>query len=311
MSGFLRIGATPVRPVELPLTIINGKNDGSLVVITAGIHGTEYVGIATALDLIKSLNPANISGALIIVPVVNILGFEQRSKCTVPIEDDYNGTRNLGRLFPGRVDGTLPHILAHILFNQIISKANFLIDLHGGDIYEYIAPCTMVYTTDNKDLDQKMLDAAKFSGIEYCICRSFRGQEGKLSVEALKIGIPSITIESGDHGVIDESKVNLALNAVMNILRYLKVLDGEIKQYRPPKMLKDLVVVRARNGGLLRTLIPLGSTVSKSEKIGYIQGWSGEIVEYLEAPVSGYLIQWSCNPSVTSGESVAEIAIFY
>ncbi|MEM1995042.1 MAG: succinylglutamate desuccinylase/aspartoacylase family protein, partial [Nitrososphaerales archaeon] len=187
-------------------------------------------------------------------------------------------------------DGTLPHILAHILFNQIISKANFLIDLHGGDIYEYIAPCTMVYTTDNKDLDQKMLDAAKFSGIEYCICRSFRGQEGKLSVEALKIGIPSITIESGDHGVIDESKVNLALNAVMNILRYLKVLDGEIKQYRPPKMLKDLVVVRARNGGLLRTLIPLGSTVSKSEKIGYIQGWSGEIVEYLEAPVSGYLI---------------------
>lgn len=311
LSGFLKVGSTPVRSVELPLTIINGVNAGPLVVVTAGIHGTEYVGIATALDLIKSLQPNNISGTLVVAPVVNVLGFEQRSKCTVPIEDDYNGTRNLARLFPGKPDGTLPHMLAHVLFNQIISKANFLIDLHGGDLYEYISPCTMVYTTGNKEFDEKMLEAARLSGIGYCICRSFEGQNGKLSVEALKIGIPGITIESGDHGVIDESKVRLAFDAVSNILRHLKLLSGEVKQYPPPKMLKSLVVVRAKKGGLLRTLTPLGSLVSKGEKIGYVQNWNGEICENLESPIDGYLIQWSCNPSVASGESVAEIAEFY
>jgi len=310
VSEALFVADRPAHPLYMPFTIINGVNEGPLVAITAGIHGTEYVGIAAALDLIQKLNPKDVSGGLVIVPVVNIPGYEWRSKCTCPVEDDYSGTRNINRLFPGKSDATIAHKIAHVLYNQIVSKANFLIDLHGGDIYEYIVPCSMVYTKGDKEFDFKVAELARYSGLEYCIRRGIENLDGRLTVEAAKIGVPAITIECGDHGVIDEQKVNLALDAVMNILRYLNVLAGKPKEYPYPKMIKGMVVVRAKKGGLLRSHVRLGSNVSAGEKLGEIQGLDGGVKEAIISPVDGLLIQWSSNPSVTSGESVGEIAEF-
>ena len=94
VSGVLSVAERPAHSLDMPLTLINGAHDGPVVAINAGTHGTEYVGIAATLDLIRSIDPQDVSGGLVIVPVVDIPGFEWRSKCTCPIEDDYNGTRN-------------------------------------------------------------------------------------------------------------------------------------------------------------------------------------------------------------------------
>lgn len=307
----LPIGDRPAHSLEMPLTLINGVADGPLVAVTAGLHGTEYVGIATALDLIKSITPQNVSGGVVIVPIVNVPGYEWRAKCTCPIEDDYSGTQNINRLFPGKADGTIAHQIAHVLFTEVVSKSNFLLDLHGGDLYEYISPCTMAYTIGKPEFDEKVVEAARLSGLEHCIKRSIDHLSGRLSVEAAKLGIPSLSIESGDHGIIDESKVKLALDATANIFRYLKVLPGEVKQYPTPKFMRGMAVIRAKRGGVLRTFKELGRLVTAGEKLGIIQGLDGNEIEPLTSSVNGYLIQWSSNPSVTSGESVAEIAEFY
>lgn len=309
--GVLTVAERPAHSLDMPLTLINGAHDGPLIAITAGIHGTEYVGIAAALDLIRSIDPQDVSGGLVIVPVVDIPGFEWRSKCTCPIEDDYIGTQNINRLFPGKVDATIAHLISHTLFSQVASKANFIIDLHGGDIFEYIKPCTMAYTIGKEDFDDKVVGMARASGMKYCIKRSTEGRRGGLVVECANLGIPGIVIESGDHGVIEESKVSLALDSTINILRYLKVFEGEAKQHPEPKFIKGMVTIRAIKGGVLRSLVELGSSVSAGDKLGEIQGLDGSVVESLISPVSGFLIQWSCNPSVTSGESVIEIAEFY
>ena len=99
------------------------------------------MGIAVALDLIRAINPKDVSGALAVVPVVNVPGWT------------------------GKLEATIAHRIAHVIFTQVVSKANFLIDLHGGDIYEYIAPCTMAYTTGKHDFDKKVIDSVRLSGI--------------------------------------------------------------------------------------------------------------------------------------------------
>lgn len=87
---------------KIPITIINGQNDGPTLLITAGIHGGEYPGIAAAIEISQAIEPEVISGCLIIIHPVNIRSFWERSAFVTP--DD---GKNLNREFPGDVNGTL------------------------------------------------------------------------------------------------------------------------------------------------------------------------------------------------------------
>lgn len=120
---------------HIPVTIINGQGDGPTLLITAGIHGGEYPGIAAAIELARDLEPQNISGSLIIIHPVNTPSFWARSAFIVP-EDG----KNLNREFPGDAGGTLSQKIAHILSQKFFPQADFYIDLHSGDIHEELYP---------------------------------------------------------------------------------------------------------------------------------------------------------------------------
>lgn len=92
----------PGTDIEIPLTIINGAHDGATLLVTAGIHGGEYPGIAAAMELGRELDPQDICGSLIMLHPVNIQGFWARREFIVP-EDG----KNLNRVFPGNPQGTL------------------------------------------------------------------------------------------------------------------------------------------------------------------------------------------------------------
>lgn len=74
----------PGTEIEIPLTIINGAFDGPTLLVTAGIHGGEYPGIAAAMELGRSLDPQEIHGSLIMLHPVNIQGFWARREFIVP-----------------------------------------------------------------------------------------------------------------------------------------------------------------------------------------------------------------------------------
>lgn len=86
----------PDTTVKIPITIINGHEDGPTLFITAGIHGGEYPGIAAAMELGRDIEPEHLSGCLIMMHPVNIQGFWARREFIVP-EDG----KNLNRVFPG------------------------------------------------------------------------------------------------------------------------------------------------------------------------------------------------------------------
>ena len=69
---------------KIPITIINGQNDGPTLLITAGIHGGEYPGIAAAIEISQAIEPEVISGCLIIIHPVNIRSFWERSAFRYP-----------------------------------------------------------------------------------------------------------------------------------------------------------------------------------------------------------------------------------
>lgn len=121
--------------IEIPITIINGRNDGPTLLITAGIHGGEYPGIAAAMELGRDITPEDISGCLIMMHPVNIQGFWARRAFVVP-EDG----KNLNREFPGDVNGTLSQKTAWLLSQHFFPLADFYVDMHSGDIHEELHP---------------------------------------------------------------------------------------------------------------------------------------------------------------------------
>ena len=74
---------------------ICGYRTGPKIVITAGVHGCEYVGIQTVRVLLERLNPEKLTGEVILVPLVNQEGFYEGAKQTVPADG-----KNLNRCFP-------------------------------------------------------------------------------------------------------------------------------------------------------------------------------------------------------------------
>jgi len=301
----------PAHTLELPLTIINGSNDGPTVLITAGTHGTEYVGIAVALRVIREIDPSKVSGAVFVAPIINILGYELREKDTFPIEDDYNGKQNMGALYPGDPEGSPHRLTLHHIFSKLVSKSQYLIDLHGGDLYEYLYPCTMIYPTGKKEFDDTLKKMAKASGIEYCISQPLNKNSKGLTAECAKLGIPLLVIEVGSAGIVKEDLIELSYNAVINVLKTIGVLSGRPKTQPEPKYIKGITVVRSTRGGFFHQTVETGSLISKGEKLGEIIGLDGQVIEEIHAPINGLLIQSSCNPSTNSGDGIIRIAEFY
>ena len=117
----------PDTSTSIPVTIINGKEDGPTLLITAGIHGGEYPGIAAAMELGRDVSPEDVAGCLILMHPVNIQSFWARRAFVIP-EDG----RNLNREFPGDVNGTLSQKTAYLLSQFFFPLADFYVDMHSG-----------------------------------------------------------------------------------------------------------------------------------------------------------------------------------
>ena len=130
-TGKPRVEQGYVRPlvgIELPFTIIEGGMPGPCLVVTAGVHASEFCSIEAAVRLQRT-RPEDINGTLVVLPIMNVQGFWKRSIYVMP-EDG----KNLNRQFPGDADGTASQRLAHWLTSAVLSKADFYLDLHGGDL---------------------------------------------------------------------------------------------------------------------------------------------------------------------------------
>ena len=149
---------------KIPITIINGQNDGPTLLITAGIHGGEYPGIAAAIEISQAIEPEVISGCLIIIHPVNIRSFWERSAFVTP--DD---GKNLNREFPGDVNGTLSQKTAWLLSRHFFPLADFYADLHSGDIHEELYPYVYYPGLPNSEISAKAREVALVLDMKFMV----------------------------------------------------------------------------------------------------------------------------------------------
>lgn len=273
----------PDTGVKIPLTVINGDNDGPTLLITAGIHGGEYPGIAAAMELGRDIKPSDVSGCLIMMHPVNIQGFWARREMIVP-EDG----KNLNRVFPGDPLGTLADKTAYLISNNFFPLADFYVDLHSGDIHESLHPYVYYPGQPTAEIERKSRSVARVLDLEYMVKSLARG--GAYNYAA-STGLPSILIERGGAGLCLREDIDAYKNDIRNILRKLKMFSLPVKPRRySPRDVENLIYLEALETGCWIHHIHSGDFVEEGQELGRVTNVFGETLTTYYAEQTGVIL---------------------
>lgn len=277
-AGEKKHGWVPVLDTDyqMPVTIINGAKEGKTLLITAGIHGCEYPSIEAGFELAEELDPAGLSGQVIIICPVNVNAFIDRTPYILPQDG-----KNINRLFPGNPDGTLGDKIAYVLTHEYQMQADFYIDIHGGDIPEDLPP--YVYNPgigENKECLAFAEQAAlHVLSAEYRLRSS--ATTGAYNSCAI-LGVPSILIERGGLGVWSKEEKDIYKKDIINVMKFLKIYPGEAKlPEKPATLITRGEYLDATASGRWYPEVSLGDKIKKGQKLGEIRDiFGGVLAEY-------------------------------
>lgn len=281
-SGFLSIGDGEF---QLPVTILNGEEPGKTVLITAGVHAEEYVGIQAAIELGDRLKTEKIAGTVVIVKVINREAFEKRSGSF-----GHEDGKNLNRMFPGNPRGTQMERLAWGIEKELFPVTDYYIDLHSGDSYEQLAPYVYYAGQASEETVKISREMAQQVDVPYMVCSTV-AKGGCYNYAAYAYGIPGILIKRGGMGGWTREEVHSTRRDVRNVLCHLGVYLGQ-KDYRIyyPLEVKDIIYQSASQNGLWYPSKMPGDMIRAGEVLGMVKDYRGHILEVAYGENDGVIL---------------------
>jgi len=281
-------------PAYLPIAVINGRTEGPNVWISGGIHGDEINGVEVVRGVMRALDAKRLRGAVIAVPIVNPLGFLMRSRY---LPD----RRDLNRAFPGSVRGSTASRLAHLFMTEVVSHCSVGIDCHTASNHRMNIPQIRADVDD-----QETLRLARAFGAPFTI--ESRVRDGSLRQAATELGIKMLVYEAGQSDRSDEEAIGTGVTGVMRTLRAMEMIDIELPEAPPTRVVRRTRWVRARRGGLVDIEPNLGDLVEAGEVIARISDAFGVRPTQVRATTTGWVIARTLSPLVNPGDPLVHIA---
>lgn len=293
-TGQARTEFGQIRPfddIEIPFGIIESSEPGPCLLVTAGVHGSEFCSIEAAARLMQT-RPEQIKGTLLVLPILNVQGFHKRSIYVMPQDG-----KNLNRMFPGKPDGTTGERLAHWLVTSVYPQADAYVDLHGGDLDESLAPFTIFPSECEKS---KALAVA--FGLPTAVAA---GGAGYTIDAAYKAGIPSILPEVSGNGLWGEATVGQMTAGLHRVMNHIGMTDDEVEPTpgETPNFVTMWVPTAPRTG-LWYGRKDLSEPVAKGELLGEIKSVFGEVLASVYSEKDGFILYRLTSLSVNEGEAL-------
>lgn len=281
------VSAAPLlADLSWPYTTIVGREDGPQLTIIAGIHGCEYVSIRAAMRLASELDPSAICGRVLIVPVINLPAFQERTPFVTPLDG-----KNPNRVFPGNPAGTFSEVLADFVFTTCIAPSDAFIDLHGGDLVEALTPFAILAADAAPEVVARSRALAEAFGLPYTVNqRSTPGQRGGMTyAAAADIGIPGLIAEAGGIGQLTPSDVDLLVHGTRRALNAAGNLAGMVT-VPGTRYLEEFNWRYTTTGGFWIAAVRAGDDIRAGQELGRILALGGETLETIVAPAAGVVL---------------------
>ena len=282
-------------------TIANGE--GPTVLVTGGNHGDEYEGQVAALRLIREVDPEQVRGRIVVIPVIST----QASKANTRM---WPSGANFNRSFPGRPDGQPNEQLADYFTRVLFPLADVVVDMHSGGRTAWFIPCSHMHVVDDRAQRKAMLEGMQAWNSDFHFLYIDINGTGLLPVEAESQGKVVITTELGGGGRVPAPVHELAWSGLTNVLRHVGVLEGEVVRRETPATILDgrdpANYVIAEEDGIWEGMLEPGAGVRAGDPVGRL--WFPDRLDraptVLRAPLDGVLACVRSIPITEAGDNV-------
>lgn len=279
----------------LPMAVVNGEGEGPTLFVTAAIHGDEINGIAICRHLLAELDAGTLRGAVIVVPIANVLGAQIRSRY---LPD----RRDLNRSFPGTSRGSTAARIARILHDDVMLGSAAGIDLHTAANRRTNVPQLRIDTSD-----PEASRLAALFGAPYVLDATLR--PGSLRDAASQKGVPVLTYEAGEPLRFDDEAIAIGVDGVLRVLGALDMVDEVPPPAPAPLVMHESTWVRADRGGILELHVGPGDEVTEGQPLWTTTSPLGAERATVESPVDGVVIGGTTIPLVGPGDAVLHVGI--
>ncbi|WP_340819340.1 succinylglutamate desuccinylase/aspartoacylase family protein [Methanolobus sp. WCC4] len=281
---------------SMPVHVIHGRKPGPCLLVCAAIHGDEINGVEIIRRLLVHKTVDNLKGTLITIPIVNVFGFVSQSRY---LPD----RRDLNRSFPGSKKGSMASRLANILMTEIVEKCTHIIDLHTGAVARDNLPQIRAFLKDDEETEA----LARAFGVPVVIHTELR--DGSLREAAREHNIPVLLYEAGEALRFNEVAIRAGVRGILGVMSHLGMRPKSSKKKNYKTVVSaDTQWIRAPESGILRTIVPLGTSVGKGDLLAYINDPLGEIETEVTSTMFGIVIGKTNLPLAHEGDAIFHIA---
>jgi len=296
-TGRLEVGETrDGSPVSLPVCVVNGAGGGRTLYLQAASDGDELNGVGVLNRVIPRLDPAEVSGTVLAVGIVNYFAF-QRATHRNPIDDT-----KLNRAYPGDPEGTASERIAHATF-EVAKRADLALDLHQGSTSRMIEESRIRCSHHHRCHDD-CLELAKTFDCGYVLDQ--KGPDGQLARALTDEGVPTIDPELGASVGWDENSIAVGVQGVMNVLGYYGFLDRSV-EHEPQTRATGFDRYNAPAGGFVRFDPDLGDRIERGDRLFSVTDAFGTPRETVAARSGGIFWRTRRLPQAATGEYVCSI----
>lgn len=318
VNGRVLVGYTTGRlPVEIPVTIVMGAEPGKTLVVRGAEHGNEILGPLGIGKVLREIDPSEMSGNLVAIPVANMAAFEMDKRLT-PWD---NG--NLEDVGSGKPDGNITEQLAYRLFQDTSLKGDAHISIHSGRGDAHVWYTIYMGEQEVEGADPEVVAKSKEMAMAFGLQQVWRSTPWSDAVTKACVGegIPAIMPEVGggpDFLQNGKKQVEWCARGIVNVMKLMGILPGEIETESNQSVIWDghEDILNQGVGGLMELRVGRGERVKKGDVIAVkYDPTTGEELEPVLAPRDGVTLNtgstWPlCPPGYflgTIGEKIEEV----
>lgn len=280
--------------IDLPVARITGANPGPQMTVMSGMHAGEYSGILAAQRLIDTVQSDELSGTLLVIPVISTRAFMERNMQLNPVDQ-----KEVHFIRSGNPEGTYSEMLIDTLFN-VVKDSQYVIDSHSGEMAQALFSWVPVPMRGSPATMQKSLELARGFDVEYVEPRHDEPSIPPLCLEFCEAGIANIWVECGKQGVPTGKDISTHFDGYLAALQSTGMLPGE--PARPPqKLLKGKrSQINSNVSGVWHSAVQEGDVVEPGQFLGKVTDYFGNTLEeHFSEKKSMVLYYWS-SPAINA-----------
>ncbi len=286
---WLEIATDYSGPVRIPFLALNGKKPGKCLYVVSGLYGDEYTGMEAIYQLFREIQPDDLAGQILAIPMLNTPAFHLISRVG---PDGIIMNRTGG----GQKEGFLTEKIVHFVLENIVKQADYAIEIIDIGMYYTITSFVSLVQRDQK-VD---LDYAKAYGCDLLWVGSASPTVVRNAVA--RMGVEVIMTELGGEGRCLQENVAYEVRGLKNLLKFLHILPGRAEGLPSQYTVCEGFWMHSQTGGIFRSAVHLRQAVKEGTVVARVYDLLDQELEIIRAPYDGIIIGYRTVPRIHPGD---------